>query len=83
MKHIRQSVLRRGVALASAALVLVLVLGVSPARAGTCERALSACLIANGLAALTGLISSGGLATILVAHFCLNGYMFCLQYVAQ
>jgi hypothetical protein len=81
MKSFLQNKLRRATALAAAALVLALVLGASPAQAGRCEQALTACLIQNGLTMLVGLISTGGLASVLAAQYCLAGYSFCCTYL--
>lgn len=72
---------RRFVSAAALALVLAFVLGPAPSQAGVCERALGSCLAAYGLTGLIGIITGGGLPTLIAAQFCANGYAFCLRFV--
>jgi uncharacterized membrane protein len=66
-----------------AALVMVLVVAAGPAQAGVCERALTRCLIDVGLPNMASLLASGALGLVVglvMAQFCYNGYLFCVQY---
>ena len=66
-----------------AALVLILVLSVGSSEAGPCERALGKCLIDAGVPSLASAMAGGAIGIVFVAilaHFCGNGYLFCIQY---
>jgi hypothetical protein len=66
-----------------AALVLILVLSVGSSEAGPCERALGKCLIDAGVPSLASALASGAIGVLFVvimAQFCGNGYLFCIQY---
>jgi hypothetical protein len=60
--------------------VLTLVFLAAPSEAGVCEKALGRCLIEAGMASLISVIASGGITAALLGQFCVNGYLFCLQY---
>ena len=80
MKLFSKTKTRRLAATIALGVVLALVVGATPSQAGPCERALGRCLIDAGLGGLIGLVTTGGLSTIIMAHFCLSGYLFCLTY---
>jgi hypothetical protein len=66
-----------------AAMVLILACAAGSASAGVCERALTKCLIDFGLPNLASLLASGAfglVAGLVLAQFCYNGYLFCVQY---
>jgi hypothetical protein len=65
------------------AVLVLLVAAAGPAHAGVCERALTKCVIDIGLPNMASLLASGGIgfiAGVVMAQFCYNGYLFCVQY---
>jgi hypothetical protein len=72
---------QRGRLTASFVLILVLMAAALPSTAGPCEKALGRCLVDAGLSSLLGMVSSGGITSVVAGTFCGMGYAFCLIYV--
>jgi len=83
MKHFQKTKGGRLTAWLLAAMVMVMVVAAGPASAGVCERALTKCLIDVGVPNMASLLASGAIgfvAGLVLAQFCYNGYLFCVQY---
>lgn len=82
MKSFQKTKSGRLAAILLAALVLLMV-AAGPAHAGVCDRAFTRCLIDVGLPNLASLLASGAIgfvAGVIMAQFCYNGFLFCIQY---
>jgi len=83
MKHFQKTKGGRLTACLLAAMILILACAAGPASASVCERALTKCMIDVGLPNMASLLASGAIglvAGLVLAQFCYNGYLFCVQY---